>query len=490
MSLPVPLRKIIFPLLLVLFCYITVAARQSVEMIQPDSIIRDTVFAPPPPQEKQDPRFFLRNIVVEGNKKTKTSVILRELFFQKGDSLLLPELVAKFELARQQLMNTTLFHEVIVALKSFEGYNVDVLIQVKERWYIFPLPYFKPVDRNLNQWIVEQKASLRRVNFGLKLMHNNTSGRNDKFQAWVIGGYTQQLLLKYSKPYFDRKMRWGVDFSMGIGNNKEINYATTDDKQTFLRQDNVLRKFTNASIEFIYRKAIRTRHRFGLGYVRESLADTVLQLNPGFFTGGRSVLSFPEFNYTMTYYDLDYIPYPTKGYAAEVVFNKKGFNKAINLWQLTAKGSANWPVSTKAFFSLNAFGTIKLPFDQPFYNRRLLGYNDAFLQGYEYYVVDGLAAAYLKAAFTRKVFGFNVNIPGTKKVLPQRVPFGVYARVFGNMGYVYNKPDPLNHLPNTVLVSGGFGIDITTIYDFTLKIDWSFNQLGQNGLFFHRKSIF
>jgi hypothetical protein len=73
-------------------------------------------------------------------------------------------------------MNTSLFHEAIVALKSFEGYNIDVLVDVKERWYIFPVPYFKPVDRNLNQWIVEQNASLDRVNYGIKLMYNNVTG--------------------------------------------------------------------------------------------------------------------------------------------------------------------------------------------------------------------------------------------------------------------------------------------------------------------------
>jgi hypothetical protein len=41
-----------------------------------------------------------------------------------------------------------------------------------------------------------------------------------------------------------------------------------------------------------------------------------------------------------------------------------------------------------------------------------------------------------------------------------------------------------------MLYSTGIGIDVLTLYDFTLKLEWSFNQLGQNGLFLHRKSIF
>src|SRR5436190_2509651 len=84
--------------------------------------------------------FIIRNIVIVGNRKTKGSVILREIPFREGDHFQLQQLVAKFEDARRQLMNTALFHEVVVALKSFEGYYVDVLVDVKERWYIFPVP--------------------------------------------------------------------------------------------------------------------------------------------------------------------------------------------------------------------------------------------------------------------------------------------------------------------------------------------------------------
>ena len=448
----------------------------------------DTALAEPPPQ--REAHFMVRNIVIEGNKKTKPSVILRELFFKSGDSLRLPELVQKFELARQQLMNTTLFHEVIVALKSFEGYDVDVLIIVRERWYVFPLPYFKPVDRNLNQWLVEQNASLKRVNYGLKLLYNNVTGRNDKMQLWLITGYTQQFLLNYHRPYFDKKMKWGYTISAGMGNNKEVNHNTIDDKQAFLRQDSVLRKFQSYSAELIYRDKIRTRHRFRIGFVNEWVADTILKLNPGFFGNGGNRVRFPEFSYILNYLDLDYIPYPTKGYAGELTFSKRGLSKANNVWELVGKGSANWPTGKNAFFSLNAFATIKLPFSQPYYNRRMLGYGDAFLQGYEYYVIDGMASAYLKGAFTRRLFGFKINTPVTKKLVPQRIPFNIYGRVFTNVGYVYNRFDEMNTLPNRILVSGGFGIDITSIYDFTLKLDWSFNQIGQNGLFIHRRSMF
>src|SRR5678810_1089700 len=85
--------------------------------------------------------FVLGEIVITGNKRTKDYIIERELSFKSGDSISLPDLVKKFEGARQQLINTRLFIEVVVALKSIRGYFVDVSIDVKERWYIFPIPY-------------------------------------------------------------------------------------------------------------------------------------------------------------------------------------------------------------------------------------------------------------------------------------------------------------------------------------------------------------
>ncbi|MGZ8557814.1 MAG: POTRA domain-containing protein [Chitinophagaceae bacterium] len=476
-------------LFMVLACSLNlVAQRSGIDMQLKNEVVNEMMdVAPVPTGEKP---FVVRNIIIEGNKRTRPDIILREIPFKSGDIYLLQDLVKKFEGARQQLINTALFHEAIVALKSFEGYNIDVLVQVKERWYIFPVPYFKPVDRNLNQWLVEQKGSLKRVNYGGKLLYNNVTGRNDKLKVSLITGYTKQISFNYDRLYIDQQMKWGMMLFFATGNNRELNYKTENDKQIFLKDENYLRSFLTAAGEITYRKAIKTRHRLGISYTKEKIADTIAKLNPDYFKAGRRTIQFPKLYYTMTYYDFDYIPYPTQGYAAEVSVQKEGFNKAVNLWQFTTKGSAYWPAGKKMFFSLNAYGAIKLPFSQPYFNKRLLGYQDVFIQGYEYYVIDGVAGGYLKASLTRKLFNFNIRIPGTKKIAPQRVPFNIYGRTFGNTGYTYNPNPGDNYLSNRMLYSYGFGIDITTIYDFTLKIDWTFNQLGQNGIFIHKKVVF
>lgn len=435
--------------------------------------------------------FIVRNIFIVGNKKTKRDIILRELPFKPGDQYLLQDIVAKFQLAREQLLNTALFHDVVVALKSFEGYNVDVLIEVKERWYLFPIPYFKPVDRNFNQWLVEQKADLSRVDYGLKVLYNNATGRNDKLRVWFISGYTHQFSFSYDRPYIDKALKWGMEVKFAIGKTREVNYNTIGNKQAFIKDSNqYLQNYMDANLELTYRRAIKTWHRFGLAYHLQNIEDTIVELNPSYFPFNHTAIRYPEFYYTMSYFDLDYIPYPTKGYAAELTFSKKGFNSSVNSWQLSVKGSANWHLWRKTYLNLRSFGTIKVPFKQPFFNQGLLGYGDEFIQGYEYYVIDGTAGGYLKAGITKELLSLSRNFFTRKKEEPLHIPLRIFGKIYGNAGYVYNPQPGNNFLVNRMLYSAGVGIDILTYYDFTIKLEFTFNQLGQNGLFLHRKSNF
>ena len=149
----------------------------------------------------------IRDIIISGNKKTNERIILREIPFKEGEQYELNDLVKKIADAKRQLMNTVLFHEVAVEIKSFEENNADILIAVKERWYLFPIPYFKYIDRNLNEWLFENNASLKRVNYGIKVLYNNVSGYNDKLNLWLINGYTKQISINYDRLYIDKKLK-------------------------------------------------------------------------------------------------------------------------------------------------------------------------------------------------------------------------------------------------------------------------------------------
>jgi hypothetical protein len=287
-------------------------------------------------------------------------------------------------------------------------------------------------------------------------------------------------------------MKWGMNTGLSMGKNREVNYNTIGDKQVFVKNDDdYLRNFIRAHAELTYRRAIRTRHSIGFAYTVEEVHDTIVRLNPAYFKSGRHRIHVPAVYYNLSYYDLDFIPYPTKGHAAQLSFSKSGTDGQTDLWQLHIKGLGAWPFSPRMFFTVAGYAGIKLPFRQSYFNRRFLGYNDTYLQGYEYNVIDGVAGGYVKASLHRKFFDFRIKVPPRRKGKEADfIPFRIYGKIYGNTGYVHNPEPGENSLSNKMLYTGGIGLDIVTFYDITFKVEWSFNQLGENGLFLHRKTLF
>jgi len=136
-------------------------------------------------------QFTIKSIDIEGNTKTKSYILLRELPYHVGDIISKDSLEVLNTLAEQQLYNTSLFLSTKVTsqfLQGNENGQVQIQIVVKERWYTIPKPYFKWVDRNFSQWWNEQHHSLEHVNYGVSLYQSNLTGNNDKLVIGVIGG--------------------------------------------------------------------------------------------------------------------------------------------------------------------------------------------------------------------------------------------------------------------------------------------------------------
>jgi hypothetical protein len=118
----------------------------------------------------------IRKITVTGNRKTKLRIVLREVYLSADSSYTMPFILEKIQNARSNLMNTTLFVDATVDFKNWHSDSIDIVVDVKERWYWFPFPLFKPVDRNWNVWINQYNVSLESVNYGIKFLGNNLTG--------------------------------------------------------------------------------------------------------------------------------------------------------------------------------------------------------------------------------------------------------------------------------------------------------------------------
>lgn len=433
--------------------------------------------------------FSIHDISITGNDKTRPSIILRELPFSVNESYPLGEIVKKFQKAKKQLLNTGLFQDVIVSLKSLDGYDVYVNVEVREKWYVWPRAFIKPVDKSFGQWWREKDRNMDRINYGIKLSHNNISGHNDKLRIGFMNGYTRQVSLQYFGLWLDKELKWSTSAGVSFGKNKEVNYMTLKNKQVPVEDDNFLHKYVNGFLQFSYRPAIKTIHSFGIAYYYDEMADTILKLNPS-FSSSSTVTHFPELFYKLSYFNVDFIPYPTHGFSGELSLRKRGFSSAVNLWEFTAKASRSWPLNDKYFFNLKGLGTLKLPFNQPYTGKQFIGYEGRYLQGYEYYIIDGVAGGYGKASLSRLVLKTRINLPSQRFKYLNNIPVKLYAKIFTNAGYVYNTNAGANALTNKMLYSGGIGIDLVTFNDFVIKVEWSLNRLGENGLYLHQRNDF
>ncbi|WP_341838458.1 POTRA domain-containing protein [Chitinophaga pollutisoli] len=124
--------------------------------------VSDSASRPAPEQLAilQDTSYIVvRDIVVTGNKRTRRSIILREIGIKPGDTLRLRNLQVILETNRKQLLNTSLFLNVLTNVKDWNGNEANIVFDVWERWYLLAFPVFKLADRNFNQWWVEQKKA-------------------------------------------------------------------------------------------------------------------------------------------------------------------------------------------------------------------------------------------------------------------------------------------------------------------------------------------
>ncbi len=443
-------------------------------------------------------------IATEGARITRSYIILREVPFRDGDWIHTHELYEKLLLLRQNLLNTQLFLEVLPTITPVSDSSINVHIRLKERWFLFPIPYFKLADRNPNQWLVEQNASLERVNYGLKFRWENVTGRRDKLLFNYVNGYSRQFLLYYEQPYADRSLQHGFLAGVLYSQNRQMAYATDKNKQAFFPSTNkningLITSSFRAEAGYSYRPGVKERHTFRISYNIETIPDTIHSLiqnnsTKGFlpyFSQGGSRQAYGEISYLYQYFDVNNIAYPWKGFAFTTQLVQRGLGaKGMNLWQLKGKAGRYLPIGKKNSLSFVGMGLLKLPFRQPMYNLQAHGYGDFYMRGMEYYVIDGVLAGIFKTTFSRELLQINVPTLIIQNEKYKKIPFKLIGKLFADAGGIHTPFITNSFLNNRLLYTWGVGVDVLSYYDFAARFEYSFNQLGEKGLFLHLRRDF
>ncbi len=429
-------------------------------------------------------------INIEGNRKTRANLILRELEFAAGDSISVVDLGTTLERNGLRLMNLGIFASAAINILSWDERNrVTLQIRLQEAWFIYPVPLFELADRNFNVWWEEFNHSLRRVNYGIDLNWLNFTGQADLLKTKLQFGYSNKYELAYRHPNVNKKQTLGLQTALSYSRNHEVAYRTDGNKILFITNPNewYIKRF-RASIGLIWRPKLFITQTFIAEYNQNEIADTIAMLNPDFFLDGRRKQRHISLIYNLSADRLDIRPYPLSGWRGTFELRQNGLIPAedLHLTRIYAEYDRYIKFTPKLSLAINTAARLSLPRRRPpYYNNQGLGYGNNFVRGYEYFVADGLDFAIAKTSvhyeILNRTFHFGKFIP--VKAF-QNFPLKVYLSLNNDVGYS-NDPFYGNNNPfvNRTLYGYGLGLDVVAYYNKTARLEWSHNALGQSGFF-------
>ncbi len=436
----------------------------------------------------------IKRILIVGNKITRDFIIERELTLKTGDTVRSQALLKIIEKDKIKLLNTRLFNTIAMRPLDYGDGTADLLIEVSERWYTFPVPILELADRNFNEWWQNYDHDLRRLNYGLKLYQYNFRGRNETLLLTAKFGFTNIFKLTYRMPYLDKKRKQGLIFDINYDERKNLAYQTVDNILNFARADQNFKTSRSASLTYTYRNTFYHFHAFNFEYNRNTISDSLVRLNPEYLANPLARgQRFGAISYSYTYENRDFVSYPLKGSYLSTAIRHQGIFQQddIRKTEMNITYAKYLDLGKHYFISNYSNAYVSFQNDIPYANYSALGYNRQFVRGYEVYLIEGPQFVLNKTTFKKRIFNRTFDLGGRLEQF-RELPLTIFAKVYSDFAYVWNYPGYANGrlLTDHLLNGVGFGLDFVSSHDATMRLEYSFNAEGEQGFFFHLKKEF
>jgi len=442
-----------------------------------------------PVTKKEDPQTNLNKVIIAdirlvGNKITKDKIIFREIEFSIGDTLEVDKLDSLMVKSSQNLMNRSLFNFVTIT-KAIDGEKCDITVDVVERWYIWPFPIFGFADRNFNVWWKTKDFS--RLNYGIDLRVENFRGRMEYLNFIVQLGYDKRFAVQWTIPYLTKNQDFGMSTLAGYQLNKEIAYGLENNKLVFYRpEDGNAREWAFGMVNFTFRQKYNYLHTITLNFDHYHFAKAILEDSS--FNYHHPNADFFSLSYLYKQDYRDYKPYPLNGHYFDAGIVKQGlgiFSSAVDLLTLSFVFDQYIHLYKRWYFAYNVTARLSDKSRVPYFIRPAFGYNGMELRGYEYFVVTGQHLGMFKSNIKFEIIPRKVHrFKWIKTEKFGKIFYALYANIFYDMGYAFNKyDDPENALSNQLLWGTGLGIDFVTYYDLVIRFEYTINKQKEPGFY-------
>jgi len=390
--------------------------------------------------------YFIQQIEIAGNERTKAFVILREMQ-TRSNSRVTAEML---ELDRRRVQSIGLFNRVEMFLVAADsGYTLQII--VTERWYIFPYPI---IFRNDKDW--------EKFSYGLGLVHSNFRGRRESLDLQGYAGYSQRLSLNYSIPWLVPKWQLYAAFSLFASKikSKNINIEPVDE-----HQQNI-----SAALGKRFGRHFYLDGAFAWTRFRTAPKDILPTLSAS------GIDQWLGYLVSLRYDSRDLAEFPQQGWSLSGYWRKSGqHGDAINYSFYGLDGRRYFPLPWQTVLAVRSNVEISRG-KIPYYRHLYLGYSER-IRGYFFDEFEGENRLVGSAEFRfplRKITYHSIFQDSPLAEYYRNLPFGISGSIFFDAGEVWYQSD--GFAQNKLLQGFGFGLLFHVPYVNLVRLEYAFNK--------------
>jgi len=396
-------------------------------------------------QESGTTFIIVDTVFIIGNNKTKSEVILREIPFD------FPHKIRPFEVnyIRNRIQNLFLFNQVEVNIEN-QGLRHILLIEVKETWYIYPVPLLFINERDWSKW-----------SYGFQLTHSNFRGMNEKVDLGGWAGYNPSFFINYYNPWIGEKTR--LIFGLNLFGRRVANKFFDFDEQHL-----------GGKISF----GKRLTHKISM----EGFFDLRRIMMPNeyqsFMASGTNRDLVPKYGVVFRFDGRDLFEYPKSGFFTSYAISHTGFNNnQPQFWRFESDNRVYIFLLEK--YTLGGRNLLRLNVgDLPIYDRVFIGYGDR-IRGYFNRVLTDQNLMLQNVEYRIPIIPVRYYSWEEAPLLSpffQGLKFGLSMGIFADTGIVWD--DGKQFALNNFYTGYGAGIHIHLPYIYLFRIDWAINDQG------------
>jgi outer membrane protein assembly factor BamA len=390
------------------------------------------------------------SVMIVGNEQTKGFVILREMSLKPGD----PITRWQIEYDKNRIYSLRLFNEVRMHVVPSTPPKANLVVEVSERWYIFPYPILGLRDRDWSK-----------VFFGAGLVHTNFRGRAEKLNGSLIFGFDPSIGLSYRNPFLRED---GSEFMEA-----RISYSKVRNRsiEAQVGPDNFDER--HYSLGGRYGRRLGIEHTFWVDAGFEVVEVTDYHPVPTIAPGG--IDRYPVASVGYSYDSRDLGEYPGSGAYAGTTVTKYGWpSDELDIVRYAFDLRGYQPLSQKFVLTGRVYTNLAAGGRIPSYNHVYFGYGER-IRGHFKEVMEGesLAGATTELHYTLLApLFFRVSwLPPAFGVWK----FGMVATIFADAGQTWFRGNPV---AIDLFAKGyGAGIDFLLPYSAVLRMEYAFNEV-------------